>query len=107
MAHVGSIDELRVELARSALRRSIVEEHFLRGDVTRLQTLRRDNPQAWLEMEVQRRANNRKLVDLNRQLRAAGCRTVTLEPSLGVRTKKLQRLIASNIAEIAGMNSEK
>ena len=80
-------------------RRSLIEEHFPRREVARQETLRRDDPDWWRRRESERVARNREQAELNRKLRAAGCRPVASEPSLTQKMKKLQQLEAWNRAE--------
>jgi hypothetical protein len=80
-------------------RRSLIEEHFLRREVAREEALRRDDPDWWRRMESERVARNREQAELNRKLRAAGCRPVSSELSLRQKMKKLEQLGARNRAE--------
>ena len=80
-------------------RASIIEEHDLRREIAREEALRRDAPDWWHRVEKGRVARNREHAELNRKLRAAGCRPVASEPSLTQKMKKLQQLEARNRAE--------
>jgi hypothetical protein len=80
-------------------RARIIEEHFLRREVAREEALRRDDPDGWRRMETWRVARNREQAELNRKLRAAGCRPVSSELSLKQKMKKLEQLETRNRAE--------
>jgi hypothetical protein len=86
---------------RFDLRDRIIEEHYLRQAIAREEALRRDRPDLWRHAEAGRMARNRQQTELNRRLRAAGCRPVSTEPSLKQKVKKLQQLEARNRAETA------
>ena len=88
-------------LGRLALRDRIIEEHYLRQAIAREEALRRDRPDLWRHAEAGRIARNRGQAELNRRLRAAGCRPVSTELSLKQKMKKLQQLEARNRAETA------
>lgn len=85
----------------------IIDAHYLRREIARDETMRRDEPERWRRQEAQRRLRNREKVELNRMLRAAGCRPMDLEPSLAQKMKKLQRLDATNRAEIERLRTAK
>ena len=82
-------------------RREILEEHFLRRQVVRDEGLRRENPTLWRQLETGRRARNREMAALNRQLRAEGLPLVEPELSHAQLLKKLEQLEARNKAESA------
>lgn len=86
---------------RFDLRDRIIEEHYLRQTIAREEALRRDRPDLWRHAEAGRMARNRQQAELNRRLRAAGCRPVRTELSLKQKVKKLQQLEALNRAETA------
>ena len=86
----------------AAERRSrIIEEHRLREEIAREEELRKENPDYWRRMEAVRVAHNRANAELNRRLRAAGCRPVAMWPTHDQKMKKLQQLQVQNRAEIA------
>jgi len=89
------------QLDEMSRRMEILEEEFLRRDLTRDEALRKQNPSLWRQMESQRRARNRETAVLNRRLRAEGLRPIEPQLSLEQRVKKLQRLEASNKAKSA------
>jgi hypothetical protein len=80
-------------------RARIIEEHFLRREVAREEALCRDDPDWWRRMESGRVARNREQAELNRKLRAAGCRPVSSELSLKQKMKKLEQFEARIRAE--------
>lgn len=82
-----------------ARRWEILEENRLRDQVARDEAFSKRNPELWRQMEVDRRARNRKTTILNKRLRAEGLRPVTLDLSLAQRVKKLQQLEARNHAQ--------
>ena len=88
-------------------RRSLIEEHFLRREVVREEALRRDDPDSWRQRESGRLARNREQAELNRKLRAAGCRPVSSELSLELKMKKLQQLESRNRAETEAVRRTK
>ena len=88
-------------IAEFSLRHAIVEEHHLRAEIARDKAMQSDEPARWRLKEAQRLARNREQSELNRHLRAAGCRPIEPELSLGQELKKLQQLEARNRAEIA------
>ena len=88
---------------RSALRMRIVEEHFLRQEIAREETLRREHPDSWRRADLARITRNRSQTELNQRLRAAGCTPVKMELSLKQKRKKLQQLEARNRAETASV----
>jgi hypothetical protein len=88
-------------LARSELRARIIEEHYLRQAIAREEALRREHPDLWRRSEAGRVTRNREQSELNRRLRAAGCRPVETELSLKQKMKKLQQMEARNRAETA------
>lgn len=92
---------------RADLRARLIEAHYLRLSVQRADETRRAHPDTWRRLEQDRRTRNQELTDLNRQLRAVGCRPVALDPSLALRVKKLQRLEARNRAETATIRGRK
>ena len=79
----------------------IIDEDHLRREVAREEALRKERPDLWREREDQRRARNRERIELNRRLRAEGCRPVELAPSLKQRLKKLQQIEARRRAATA------
>lgn len=83
------------------IRSSIIEEERLRRTVLADQTLRKEHPARWEFMEARRLARNRETAAVNRRLRAAGLRPMTLEPSLEQRVQELRRLESSNRAKTA------
>ena len=85
----------------SALRSNIIEEHRLKEAIKREEEFRRQHPDLWRRADALRIARNRAQAELNRRLRAAGCRPVTMDPSLQQMMKKLHHLEARNRAEIA------
>ena len=89
------------KLAALDLRMQIIDEHHLRRKVTRLEAIRRENPEQWRRLERYRLDKNREKSGLNRRLKAAGCAPVDLEPSLKRKLRKLQQLEARNRAETA------
>ena len=94
-------------LAEGERRMHIVEEYRLRREIARNQATRREEPEVWRRLEAARLERNRDCAELNRLLRAAGCRPVDLEPSLGQKLKKLQRLAARVRAETATFREAK
>ena len=88
---------------RSALRSRLIEEYYLRRAIAREEAFRRDNPDLWRRAKSARVTRNREQAELNRRLRAAGCRPVTTELSLKQKVKKLQQLEARNRAETASL----
>jgi hypothetical protein len=88
-------------LDRAALRMRIIEEHHLQQAIAREDAMRSTDPELWRKVEAARVTRNLDLAELNRKLRSAGCRPVTLEPSLRQKLKKLRRMQALNRAELA------
>jgi hypothetical protein len=82
-------------------RMEILEEEFLRRDVTRDEALRKEDPSLWRQLENGRLARNRETAALNRRLRAEGLQPIEPQLSLAQRVKKLQRLEALNKAKSA------
>ena len=78
----------RFDLER--IRRDIIAAFYLRREVDRLESVRRDKPDLWRWMEEQRVSHNRELASLHERLQRAGCRVVTLEPSPGQKMKKTE-----------------
>lgn len=83
------------------LRTRIIEVHYLQQSIAREAALRAEHPDLWRRAEDSRIARNQTQAELNRALRAAGCKPVETELSLKQKMKKLQQLEAKNRAEIA------
>jgi hypothetical protein len=90
--------DIKRALAETDRRVSIIAEHYLRREIAREEALRRD-ARLVAPGGKGRLARNREHAELNRKLRAAGCRPVSSEPSLTQKMKKLQQLEARNRAE--------
>ena len=88
---------------KSALRKRIIEEHYLRQAIAREEAFRRENPDLWSRADAARLTRNRSQTELNQKLRAAGCTPVAMELSLKQKMKKLQQLEARNRAETASI----
>jgi hypothetical protein len=89
------------------LRTRIIDEHYLRREISREAALRRDQPDLWRRLEASRKESNRAKSELNRKLRAAGCEPVQGELSLTQKMKKLQQVEARNRAETANVQRSK
>jgi hypothetical protein len=96
-----SSTDLLEKLDLAVLRWQIIDADVLRREIASDEKVRREQPAVWRDLEQRRLARNRETIELNRQLRAAGCEPMTLRPSLAQKLKMLQRLEASNLAEIA------
>jgi hypothetical protein len=92
-------------LAKIDLRTRIIEEHHLQQSIARDDAFRKEHPDLWQRADEARIARNKAQGELNRKLRAAGCKPVLLEPSLRQRVRKLQQLQAQNRAEIAKLRT--
>jgi hypothetical protein len=92
---------VKAMLDRLDLRTRIIEEHHLQQSIARDEAFRKEHPDLWQRADSARIARNKAQTDLNRTLRAAGCRPVSMELSLKQKMKKLQQLEAQNRAEIA------
>jgi hypothetical protein len=79
----------------------MLEEHHLQQTIAREEALRTEHPDLWRQVDVARIARNQQLAELNTKLRSAGCRPVTMEPSLRQKMRRLQQLQARNNAELA------
>jgi hypothetical protein len=90
-------------LDKSTLRSRIIEEYHLQQSIARDEEFRRDHPDLWQRADDARIARNKAQAELNRRLRAAGCRPVMMEPSLMQKMKKLRQLQARNRAETASL----
>lgn len=82
-------------------RNRIIQEFRLRRDIEYEEKIRRESPDYWRWKEAMRLESNRADAELNRQLRAAGCRPVSRSLTLKEKVKKLQQLESRNRAEIA------
>lgn len=80
-------------------RMNIIEEYHLRREMAREEALGRDHPDWWRRMDTERLARNHEQAELNRKLRAAGCRPLAPQLSLKQKMKKLQQLETRNRAE--------
>jgi len=83
------------------LRTRIIEEHHLQQSIARDEEFRKEHPDLWQRADEARVARNKSQDELNRKLRAAGCKPVMMELSLKQKMKKLQQLQARNRAETA------
>jgi|SRR5687768_16259149 len=92
-------------LAKIDLRTRIIEEHHLQQSIARDDAFRKEHPDLWQRADEARIARNKAQGELNRKLRAAGCKPVMLEPSLRQRVRKLQQLQARNRAETAKLRA--
>jgi hypothetical protein len=99
---VKSSGSLPVKVIDKALLRDrIIEEDHLQQSIARDEVLRNEHPDLWQRADAARLARNKAQDELNRKLRAAGCKPVMIEPSLKQKMKKLQQLQAQNRAETA------
>jgi len=92
---------VKAVLDKSMLRSRIIEEHHLRQSIARDEEFRKEHPDLWERADSARVARNKSQAELNRKLRAAGCKPVMAELSLKQKMKKLQQLEARNRAESA------
>jgi len=99
--------EKRTGINELLLRTRIIDEHYLRREISREAALRRDQPDLWRRLEAERTEGNRANSVLNRKLRAAGCEPVESELSLTQKMKKLRLLEARNRAETANVQRSK
>jgi hypothetical protein len=79
---------------------SLIEEDLLRRRIADDEEFRKEHPDLWKRIEASRVARNRQTAALNRRLRGAGLRPVTLDLSLEQRVKELQKLESMNRAEL-------
>ena len=96
---------VKAMLDKIDLRTRIIEEHHLQQSIAREDAFRKEHPDLWQRGNEARVARNRAQGELNRKLRAAGCKPVMLEPSLKQRMRKLQQLQAQNRAETAKLRT--